>query len=233
MALKYFKIAKKKNRSTKFLAFRIKPKKYSKKCKEIYVSKKKNIVIIGAHASGKSKELNKIIKQSSLIFSKNKAIVLKAQEPLSDWYNNITNQDKQELLLNQELSEEEKITIENNINKSYVKAMTLINKSKNAIIYIDDIDLLSGRKVEIVKDILKVCKIAVVTAKNEQDINKSIYYLLQKKGMQLLSLDSSTSYDATNILFVMFVLAMLATGQHELALLVMAGRYTLKGTQKK
>ncbi|HEQ3619695.1 TPA: hypothetical protein VGT34_002000, partial [Campylobacter jejuni] len=50
--------------------------------------------------------------------------------------------------------------------------------------------------------------------------------------LEVIALSSKASLDATNALFVIFVLALFATGLHELALLVTAGRIAMRGMQK-
>ena len=51
--------------------------------------------------------------------------------------------------------------------------------------------------------------------------------------LEFLNLNTSTSYDATNIVFVMFILGLFTTGLYEAAILVMAGRFALKGMANK
>ena len=213
------------------MIFRERPKKYSKKLKETYVSKKKSLIITGLHASGKSKELKKIFENKESIFRQEKFVWISASNSLSDWFTNIKKNDTKEFL--ESFNEEERAEIEEDLKKQHIKIQNLINKTSQAVLFIDDIDYLQGKKKEIVKDLIKVSSIVVCTAKSIQEIDKTIISILDRKKYQEIELSSDQSYDATNIIFIVIILAMLATGNFELAALVMAGRFALKGKDTK
>lgn len=137
------------------------------------------------------------------------------------------------MIQDETLTEEERAEIEADIRKQHIKIHTMITKAKGSVLFIDDIDALQGKKVEIAKDLIRSASVVICTAKEEAEINKTITSLLHRKGYDTVSLGSSSSYDATNILFVTMVLAMVATGNHAMAMLVMAGRYALKGKDTK
>ena len=234
MAITYFRIRKQKGTKKKSIIFRERPKKYSKQVKETYIKKTKSLIIEGMHASGKTKELEKIISVKEDIFKQSVFIHIRGTDPFSDWYNtNIKSKDVKKVISDETLTEEERIEIEENIRKQHIKIHTLITKAKGSVLFIDDIDALQGKKVEIVKDLIRASSVVICTAKSESEINKTITALLHRKGYETVSLGTAQSYDATNILFVTMVLAMVATGNHAMALLVMAGRYALKGKDTK
>lgn len=81
--------------------------------------------------------------------------------------------------------------------------------------------------------LIRNCKRFIITAKDENSMNKTISGIIKarKKKLEVVSLSSKASVDATNVLFVIFVLTLFATGLHELALLVTAGRLALRGTK--
>ena len=54
-----------------------------------------------------------------------------------------------------------------------------------------------------------------------------------RKRPTLIDLNTSTSYDATNIVFVVFIISLFTTGMYEMAMLVMAGRFAMKGMGSK
>ena len=234
MSLAYFQIKNQKGTKKKSLIFRERPKKYSKKLKETYVKKTRSLIIEGMHASGKTKELEKIVAAKEDIFKQSVFIHIRGADPFSDWYNtNIKKKDINRVIQDEELTEEERAEIEADIRKQHIKIHTMITKAKGSVLFIDDIDLLQGKKIEIAKDLIRAASVVICTAKSEAEINKTITSLLHRKGYDTISLGSSSSYDATNILFVTMVLAMVATGNHAMAMLVMAGRYALKGKDTK
>jgi len=196
------------------------------------VSKKKSLVITGLHASGKTKELKKIFKNKEDIFKQDKFVWISATDSLSDWFNlNLKKKDTVEFL--ESFSEEERAEIEEDLKKQHIRIQNLINKTTKAVLFLDDIDLLQGKKREVAKDIIKVSSIVICTAKNIQEIDKTVMYILNKKEYQEIALSSEQSYDATNILFMLMILAMVITGNIELAAIIMAGRYALKGKDTK
>lgn len=233
MQLKYIQIKNQKGTAKKSIIFRERPKKYSKKLKETYIAKTKSILITGLHASGKTKEIQKIFANKEKIYKNKKFIWIAASDPLSDWFNkNIKAQDTQEFLNSLE-DEDEKLAVIKDIRKQHIKIQNLINKTEKAILFIDDIDRLQGKKKEVAKDLIKVSSLVICTAKTENEIDKTIASMLHRKKYQEIALNSEASYDATNILFVMIILSMLATGNLAMAGIVMAGRYALKGKDIK
>ena len=97
----------------------------------------------------------------------------------------------------------------------------------------DDTDKLTGKKLEIAKDLLRNCRNFIITATDEHNLNKTIRFMIIRKNPTIIYLNTSTSYDATNIVFVMFILGLFTTGLYEAAILVMAGRFALKGMANK
>ena len=218
-----------KYKDQRVIYFRTRPKKFAK-AKDHYISKKKSLLIEGMNASGKSKEIKKLFDRKNEVYIKEKEFIfLKATDSLTDWFQaNLKKSDANKLLEDPSLTDEEKEEIEDNINKQYIKIQMLIRKTKGAVLFVDDIDQLSGKKLEVVKDLVKVSKLVIATCKSKRDINKTILNYLDTKQYQEIKLKSDSSYDATNILFVVVILALLATGNLSVAAVLMAGRFALK-----
>jgi len=227
--LTFLRLKKVKGKDHRVIYFRTRSKKYAKE-KDRYISKSKSLLIEGMDASGKSKEIKKLFDRKNEVYIKEKEFIfLKASDSLSDWFQaNLKKSDANKLLEDQSLSDEEKEEIEENINKQYIKIQMLIRKTKGAVLFIDDIDQLSGKKLEVVKDLVKVSKLVIATCKNKRDINKTILNYLDTKKYQEIHLKSNSSYDATNILFIVIILALLTTGNLSVAAVLMAGRFALK-----
>ena len=117
--------------------------------------------------------------------------------------------------------------------KQYVKFEALVEKAKKSVLIIDDIDKITGKKLELTKDLIRNCKRYVVTAKVEDNINRTIRNIMFKRRMKIstVQLTSKASVDATNILFAIFILGLFVGGLPEMAMLVMAGRMVTKGTK--
>ena len=232
--IQYLQLKKRSTSKNKFIVFREKAKKFDKKVKETYISKKQSLMLYGMSASGKTKEIQKIIKGKDEIWKDENFLILDAKNSISEWIQkNIKNTDLQDFGENKEEEFEELgLEIEKELNKQYVKIQMLIEKSKGAIVIIDDIDKLTGKKLEIAKDILRNSKQYIATAEDELSIHKTIKNIISKKSTKEISLSTDSSYDVTNVLIAMFMIALFVTGQSELAMLVMVARYMMKGKGK-
>ena len=231
--IQYFRFRKRTD-NTKVLYFREKKSIFDKKIKEKYISKKKSLLILGIEASGKSKLLARLVENIDLLFPRNLKIIFKATDNLTEiLYKNLDgDEETQKLLITKNTEEEEKEIEILDIKKQHVKIEALKQKAKNNIIIIDDIDRLTGKKLEITKDLIRDCKIFIVTAKSEDKINRTLRNIMQKgRKIERIQLKSESSVDATNILFAMFVVWLLIAGLHEAAMLVIAGRLLAKGTK--
>lgn len=231
--IQYFRF-KKKTDNLKVLYFREKRNVFDKKIKEKYISKRKSIIILGVEASGKSKLLARLVENIDFLFPKNFKIIFKATDNLAEiLHKNLDgDEETQKLLITKNTEEEEKEIEILDIKKQYIKIEALKKKAKNNVIIIDDIDRLTGKKLEITKDLIRNCKIFIVTAKSEDKINRTLRNIMQKKRkIERIQLRSESSVDATNVLFAMFVIFLLTAGLHEAALLVIAGRLLAKGTK--
>ncbi|EMQ3101383.1 hypothetical protein WF003_001737 [Campylobacter coli] len=199
----------------------------------LFISKKSDILITGINASGKSKRLNSFLQNAKDLWKKEHVIFFHATDSLSEiFHRNLDNDDETKRLI---YGENANLNLENlDTSKNYLKIIALVEKSKNSTLIIDDLDKLNGKKLEMAKELLRNCKRFIATAKDEISINKTIGGILKsrRKKLEIVSLSSKASIDATNALLVLFVLALFATGLYELALLVTAERIAMRGMQK-
>jgi hypothetical protein len=229
--VQYLRLKPNKNKTSKSILFRERNKVYSKKYKEKYIPKKHSILIAGLEASGKSKMLHRLYENRKDIYPKSKGFVfLKSTDSLSDWFRNFDDSDVNCYL--GELEEDEVISIENDLKKQYMKIQILINTAKDKIVFIDDIDMVTGKKKEVLKDILRVSKIIIATTKDDKVMDKSIVNFFYRTEHTVIPLGTQGSYDATNYMFVALLLAMAASGAYEIAAIVMILRYGMKGITK-
>ena len=229
--IQYFRFRKRTD-NTKVLYFREKRSIFDKKIKEKYISKRKSIIILGVEASGKSKLLTRLVENIDLLFPRNLKIIFKATDNLAEiLHKNLDGDEETQKLLITKNTEEEEIEILD-IKKQYIKIEALKKKAKDNIVIVDDVDRLTGKKLEITKDLIRNCKVFIITAKSEDKINRTLRNIMQKKRkIERIQLKSESSVDATNILFAMFVVWLLIAGLHEAAMLVIAGRLLAKGTK--
>lgn len=166
------------------------------------------------------------------LWKKEHVIFFHATDSLSEiFHRNLDNDDETKRLI---YGENANLNLENlDTSKNYLKIIALVEKSKNSTLIIDDLDKLNGKKLEMAKELLRNCKRFIATAKDEISINKTIGGILKgrRKKLEIIALSSKASIDATNALLVLFILTLFATGLHELALLVLAGRIAMRGSK--
>ena len=234
--MQFFRIKKVKDRNFKSLIFRERKRKYEKES-DTYISKVKPVIIYGKAAAGKSKEISKLWEQKQEIWDENKYsfIWFSGTDSITEiLHKNLTEED------NAKFSEDKleeyldfDIDLDEHINKQYIKLRILSEKAKSSILFMDDTDKLTGKKLEIAKELLRNSKNFIITATDEHTINKTIRHMVIRKRPTLIDLNTSTSYDATNIVFVVFIISLFTTGMYEMAMLVMAGRFAMKGMGSK
>lgn len=142
--ISYFKF---KNTNTGTQIFLRKKRNVFDKPKETYISKKGNILITGILASGKSKKLESFNKKADELW-KDKVISFSATDSISEIFHKNLNG-------HSEITDLLSVTEKLDTSKNFVKAMALVEKAKNSTIIIDDIDRLSGKKLEITKDLIR------------------------------------------------------------------------------
>lgn len=234
--MKYFKFKKIGGENNRALYLREKKNMYDKP-KEKYISKKGSLMIYGINASGKSHKLQTIVRNVDSLWQKETKIIFKATDSLSEiLYKNLDgDEETQKLLVTSPHAiacEDDELEIFD-VKKQYVKFDALMEKAKNSVLIIDDVDKVTGKKLELTKDLLRHCKRFVLTAKSEDSINRTLRNIIFKRKMNIatVQLTSKASVDATNILFAIFILGLFVGGLPEAAMLVMAGRFAMKGTK--
>jgi|GEM_PF-2817038 len=234
--IRYFKFKLKPNGS-RVLYLKEKANVHAK-AKETYISKKGSLLIFGIEASGKSHKLATIVRNADALWAKETKIIFKASDSLSEiLYKNLDGDEETQKLLitspmtiNAMTDDGEDLEIFD-VKKQYIKFEALQEKAKKSVLMIDDLDKLTGKKLELTKDLLRNCKRFVVTARSEDNINRTLRNIMFKRRMKItkVQLSSSASVDATNILFAMFIVGLFVGGLPEVAMLVMAGRLITKG----
>ena len=229
--LKFLRIKKVKDKKFRSIIFREKYK-YANNAKEKYISKKTSLLIFGLDTSGKTKELNKIYKKRDLIFSdikKRSALLLHSTDSIAEIiYNNINEKDIENYILS--LDELKQIEVEKHINKQFFKIEVLKHKAKGSYLFVDDIDKFSGKKLEVLKTLVKNCKQLYATAKNEKTINKTIFKIIETKGYTFINLKTKNSFDATYYALILLMIPFALSGHYEVVvMLLLANRYLDKG----
>lgn len=194
-----------------------------------YVQKTKNIIIIGSHGSGKTRMMDKFAEHAAKLYKKKeelaKVIFFKASDSIAEIIHNNLEEGKSK----DSLAEFLDVDINDLTLNQITRIEALKVKAKKCILIIDDVDKLSGKKLELAKEFVRDARIIAISAFNESMINKTIYDKVKKKSIEYIDLKTTTSKDATNYLFIGFVAFIFLCGWHELALLLMAGKFAMRG----
>ena len=217
----------------KGIVLRNKPRKYSKTCKETWISKKSSILITGVASAGKTRELEKLYNAKLDIFPKDTFLKINAHESVGDWITkNLTEKVLIQFIESHKDDELVYQYLSKNIKKQTVQLEALEYFASGSIVFIDDLDKMQGRKKEFLKQIVKNARIVIASAESELSIDKTLFSILKQKNFNEIPLTSGTSYDMTNASIIILIIAMLATGQHELAGLIMVARFAMRGKTK-
>ena len=231
--LKFLRFKKVKNHKYKSIIFREKYR-YSNDMKERYIGKKISLLIYGLDTSGKSKELNKLYDARELVFdmSKYSTIFIHATDSLAEiFYKNIDDVDTEKYLLS--LDDEKQIEAEKNINKQFLKIEILKHKANTSFLFIDDVDKFTGKKLEILKSLIRNCKKIYATAQSDKSINKTIFKMIENKKFNSINLKTTNSFDATNYALIALMVPFAISGQYVIVMmLLIANRYLDKGMSK-
>jgi hypothetical protein len=206
------------------------------------ISKKRNILITGAHHCGKSKAINKLYDSAELIWfyqlapyqhsnvTKEKRgldkPVLEKGQTLEGWefpepvmINGITPLSK--------WVEHEGVKawyeLQGHGEYKKVPAWKRVEilpdylKDTRAVLFVDDAHKLTGRKLQIAKECIESAFKVVMCSSDENRLSPSIRKMFLDTKPQLLRLNSDVAYDATHLLIWTFVLIFMLTGMTELA----------------
>ena len=197
-----------------------KSRKYGKVTSEKAISRKKPILVTGAHDSGKTRFLMRLHEQALSVWNvKHEPLWLGSIRPLSAWCETPQVMSWWECCRKEE---EHRSSSGENITprsawcklKQWQKSETLPDyiMDTKAILFIDDAHKLSGRKLQIARECILSSKINVVSASEEQRLPPNLRTVLMRRDPQIYRLDSEASYDATSIIMWLFVLACLGAG---------------------
>jgi hypothetical protein len=213
---------------TKFAVplFITKHKKYGTVANEEPISIKRDIMVTGAHDSGKTRWLTRLYDQSSKIWTKSKspAIWLGALRPLGAW------NDQQQLIewWGSKVSADP-INCEPWAKLPAWRRQELIPdylRETGSVLFVDDAHKLSGRKLQLARLCVMSAKICVISATEEQRIAPNLRSALLKRDPQIFRLDSEVAYDATKPLIWLIAFIALGAGWWEISL-VLSGMQAL------
>ena len=210
-----------------------KSKRFGKVISEQTISRKKPILVTGAHDSGKTRWLTRLHEHAAEIWGakiKAEPLYLDTLSPLAAWCDTPAvgqwwDAKQAELPANERQPWKSL--------KQYERsdALPAYCQDTSAVLFIDDAHKLAGRKLQIARQCAMATRITVVAASEEQRIPPNLRNVLMRRDPQIFRLDTDVAYDATHILMWTFVVACLAAGWWEAA--VVLGGLKALGTGRR
>lgn len=207
-----------------------KTKKYGKVISEKAVSRKKPILVTGAHDSGKSYWLSRLYQSDKDIWSKypEPSLFLDAIRPLSAWSDApcVVRWWGKKQKIDNDLPPWSKL-------KAWERQDLLAEylTENKALLFIDNAHKLSGRKLQITKECLSSSSIFIMAITDEERLPPSIRNMILKRNPQTFRLGTETAYDGTQALVFILALASLGAGWWEISI-VLAGLTALSKSRR-
>lgn len=217
-----------------------KTRKYGTIIDQTAVTRKKPILVTGAHDSGKTRWLTRMYEDAKPIWGakiKSEPLWLSATRPLAAWCD-------AECVINWwEKCRKEEEAVQGKKKKEARKPWSKLKqwersevlpdycRDTNAVLFIDDAHKLAGRKLEIARLCVMASKIHVVAASEEQRIPPNLRAVLMRRDPQIFRLDSEVAYDATSMLMWLFIAISMGAGFWEIS--VVLGGLKALGTGRR
>lgn len=203
-----------------------KSRKYGKVLSEESISRKRPVLVTGAHDSGKTRWLSRLHEHAQGIWgAKHKAepLWLGALRPLAAWCDAPPVVDWWESSRKREEQTEAEAARKPWAKlKQWERAEVLPDycRDTGAVLFIDDAHKLSGRKLQIARLCALAARIYVVSATEEQRIAPNLRTVLMRRDPQTYRLDTEAAYDATNLFMWLVIVSCMAAGFWEGALVL-------------
>lgn len=198
-------------------------RKYGPILDERVLSVRRDLLIAGPNASGKTRWLAKINDKAAEIWARQPKLFLRATEPLQRWY------------------EDDRIIqwAEQHHGRPWarlraferVDALVQWVHASKVVLLLDDAHKLAGRKLDVVLQLCRECSRLIIGTWSEQSLPMSLRMLLDRRDPQRIHLQSDAAYDVTSLAIWLMMIAALLVGWWQLAG-VLAGMKMLAGGRR-
>ncbi|MBB1489602.1 hypothetical protein [Oceanospirillum sediminis] len=204
------------------------PRKFapSKDRKERCLSKKRCLLITGAHDSGKTRWLTRLKGEWEAIWGakiKTEPVWLSALAPVGSWIDNPAVANWHDDLEKEKLKADPdyRLRLWDKLNQQQ-KADILPDylRENDGLLFIDDAHRLTGRKLQIARQCVIAAKIWVITASQENRLAPNLRPVIERRDPQRTQLKTDASYDATGVAVWIMMLLALGAGWWEISLVL-------------
>ena len=200
---------------------RTKTRKYGAVLDEHWLSTKRDLMIIGANAAGKTRWLLRLYGQAAHIWKDKPALLLRAVDPIGAW--------SADPRIAQYMEATSKLPWAKT--KCWERSEWLIRwvEHTHAVLLLDDAHLLAGRKLDIAKRLAQVAGRIVTGASQESRIPINLRMTLMARDPAIESLKTEAAYDATSLVLWLMILAALGAGAWQLAAILGGMKFLGRG----
>lgn len=172
------------------------------------LSIRRDVLIVGANAAGKSRWLAKMHGHAPAMWIGREAVMLRALEPLQRW----TDDPRIEAFAAGRGLTWSKLA-------QHKRADLLCDwiADTKAVLFLDDIHKLAGRKLDLVCRMARAAGVVVAATWAEQSTPMSLRMLLDTRDPQKIQLKSEAAYDITSAALWLMILVALGAGAWQLA----------------
>lgn len=202
---------------------RTKTRKYGAVLDEHWLSTKRDWMILGANAAGKTRWLQRLHSQAPRIWRDRPAVLLRAVDPIGAWTADPRIRAYMEATSGQPWSKA----------KCWERAEWLIRwvQQQRAVLLLDDAHHLSGRKLDIAQRLALVAGRVVAGASQENRIPINLRMTLHDRHPIVEALKSEAAYDATAVFLWLLILAAMGAGAWQLAAILGGMKFLGRGSR--
>lgn len=192
----------------KTMTLRERARKFGRVLNEETISNRRDVLICGPHAAGKTRWLDKMHVRCRQVWGHRPVVRLSAIDPLSKWADHPA--------LEKHLAEQGKKLAGL---PSYARTDALIDyiNTARAVVMLDDTHKLTGRKLAVATRCADAAHIVVSTTTAEQATPITLRLMIDRRNPQRIDLASDAAYDATSIVMWLCMLISLGAGAWQLA----------------
>ena len=166
---------------------------------------RQDVAIYGPHSAGKSRWLARMHEHAPSLWTRRPVALLRGLEPLAVWL-------EQPALMDWHATREGVQPWEKLRQVDKVAALRHWVEECKPVLLLDDTHKLTGRKADLVAQLVRVAGVVVHTASEEARIGLSLRIALQARGPQVVRLASEAAYDYTGPLVWVLCLICAAAG---------------------
>jgi hypothetical protein len=202
---------------------RTKTSKYGQVLDEHWLPTRRDWMILGANAAGKTRWLQRLHSHAPAIWRDKPALLLRAVDPIGAWTADPRIKTYMEAASGQPWSKA----------KCWERAEWLIRwaKAHHAVLLLDDAHHLSGRKLDIAQRLALVAGRIVSGASQESRIPINLRMTLLQRDPVIETLKSDAAYDATAVFLWLLILAAMGAGAWQLAAILGGMKFLGRGSR--